>query len=40
MPPKKQPKSPIYNRVRALRADHSMTRKQLAELIDVNPQTV
>lgn len=37
---KKLPKSPIHNRVRALRADHNMTRKQLAELIDVNPQTV
>lgn len=40
MPPKKQPESPIYNRVRVLRADHNMPREQLAELIDVNPQTV
>lgn len=40
MSAKRLPKSPIYNRVRALRADHNMTRAQLAELIDVNPQTV
>ncbi len=37
---KKKPKRPIFNRVRALRADHDMTRVQLAELVDVNPQTI
>nr|WP_302470935.1 helix-turn-helix transcriptional regulator [Corynebacterium faecium] len=38
--PKKLPKDPIYNRVRVLRAEHDMSRAHLAELIDVNPQTV
>ena len=40
MSPKKLPKDPIYNRVRVLRAERDMTRTQLAELINVNPQTV
>lgn len=40
MSPKKLPKDPIFNRVRVLRAERDMTRAQLAELIDVNPQTV
>jgi len=40
MSPKKLPKDPIYNRVRVLRAERDMTRIQLAELINVNPQTV
>ncbi len=40
MSPKKLPRAPIYNRVRVLRAEHDMTRTRLAELIDVNPQTV
>ncbi|HET8993419.1 helix-turn-helix transcriptional regulator [Rhodococcus sp. NPDC060086] len=31
---------PIYNRIRVLRAERGMSRAQLAELIDVNPQTV
>ena len=38
--PKKLPKDPIYNRVRVLRAEHDMSRARLAELINVNPQTV
>lgn len=32
--------SPIYNRIAVLRAERQMSRAQLAELIDVNPQTV
>ncbi|AIL96459.1 helix-turn-helix transcriptional regulator [Corynebacterium ureicelerivorans] len=40
MSPKKIPKDPIYNRVRVLRAERDLSRAQLAELIDVNPQTV
>lgn len=31
---------PIHNRIGVLRAERRMTRAQLAELIDVNPQTV
>ena len=31
---------PIHNRIAVLRAERRMTRVQLAELIDVNPQTV
>ncbi|MGB3168328.1 MAG: transcriptional regulator, partial [Rhodococcus sp. (in: high G+C Gram-positive bacteria)] len=31
---------PIYNRVGVLRAERKMSRAQLAELIEVNPQTV
>lgn len=37
---RKQPKSPIHNRVRVLRAERDMSRNELAELIDVNPQTI
>lgn len=40
MSPKKLPRDPIFNRVRVLRAEHDMSRAQLAELINVNPQTV
>ncbi len=31
---------PIFNRIAVLRAERKMTRAQLAELIEVNPQTV
>lgn len=31
---------PIYNRIGVLRAERRLSRAQLAELIDVNPQTV
>jgi DNA-binding XRE family transcriptional regulator len=31
---------PIYNRIGVLRAERRMTRAQLAELVEVNPQTV
>ncbi|MBC3184987.1 helix-turn-helix transcriptional regulator [Corynebacterium sp. zg-331] len=40
MSPKKKPKDPIFNRIRVLRAERDMSRAQLAELIDVNPQTI
>ncbi|WPF65704.1 MULTISPECIES: helix-turn-helix transcriptional regulator [unclassified Corynebacterium] len=40
MSPKKKPKNPIFNRIRVLRAERDMSRAQLAELIDVNPQTI
>ena len=40
MSSKKKPSAPIYNRVRVLRAERDMSRAQLAEAIDVNPQTV
>ena len=32
--------TPIHNRIGVLRAERRMSRAQLAELIDVNPQTV
>lgn len=38
--PRKRAERPIYNRMRVLRAERDMTRAQLAELIEVNPQTV
>ncbi|MFC9788832.1 helix-turn-helix transcriptional regulator [Rhodococcus sp. NPDC127528] len=31
---------PIYNRIAVLRAERSLSRARLAELIEVNPQTV
>src|SRR6476469_4703364 len=31
---------PIHNRLGVLRAERRLTRAQLAELVDVNPQTV
>ncbi len=31
---------PIFNRIAVLRAERSLSRVRLAELIDVNPQTV
>ena len=40
MSPKKKPSAPIYNRVRVLRVERDMSRAQLAEAIDVNPQTI
>ncbi|MDK6260284.1 helix-turn-helix transcriptional regulator [Corynebacterium frankenforstense] len=40
MSPRKRAERPIYNRMRMLRAERDMTRAQLAELIEVNPQTV
>lgn len=40
MSPKKKPANPIHNRVKVLRIERDMSRATLAELIDVNPQTV
>ncbi|OFT91809.1 helix-turn-helix transcriptional regulator [Corynebacterium auriscanis] len=40
MSPKKKPATPIHNRVKVLRIERDMSRAQLAELIEVNPQTV
>ena len=31
---------PIFNRIRVLRADRGMSRSGLAELVEVNPQTI
>lgn len=31
---------PIHNRLRVLRAERGISRTQLAEMVDVNPQTV
>ncbi|MFZ2527945.1 MAG: helix-turn-helix transcriptional regulator [Rhodococcus sp. (in: high G+C Gram-positive bacteria)] len=31
---------PIFNRIRVLRADRGLSRNQLAELVEVNPQTI
>lgn len=31
---------PIYNRLQVLRAERRMTRAQLADAVDVNPQTI
>nr|WP_274709658.1 helix-turn-helix transcriptional regulator [Corynebacterium sp. c6VSa_13] len=38
--PRRRPARPIYNRIRLLRTERNLSRAQLAELIDVNPQTV
>ncbi|MCZ9308733.1 helix-turn-helix transcriptional regulator [Corynebacterium uberis] len=40
MTPRRRPARPIYNRIRLLRTERNLSRAQLAELIDVNPQTV
>ncbi|WP_445228211.1 helix-turn-helix transcriptional regulator [Corynebacterium sp. H78] len=39
-PPKNSPERPIYNRIAVLRAEHAMSRVQLAELVKVNRQTI
>lgn len=31
---------PIHNRLQVLRAEHGLTRVQLAEAVEVNPQTI
>lgn len=31
---------PIYNRLQVLRAERGMTRAQLADAVEVNPQTI
>ncbi|MGV0398581.1 helix-turn-helix transcriptional regulator [Corynebacterium suicordis] len=40
MSPRKKPERPIHNRIRVLRAERDMSRATLANLIDVNPQTI
>lgn len=40
MSQKKKPERTIYNRIRVLRTERDMSRAQLAELVDVNPQTI
>lgn len=40
MSPKKKPVTPIHNRIRVLRTERDMSRANLAELIEVNPQTI
>ena len=40
MSPKKKPTKPIHNRIRALRAERDISHVQLAELLDINPQTI
>lgn len=40
MSTKKKPERTIYNRIRVLRTERDMSRAQLAELVDVNPQTI
>lgn len=39
-PPKNPAKEPIYNRIAVLRAEHNLSRAQLAEKISVNRQTI
>lgn len=40
VPPKQKPRRPIFNRVRVLRTERDFSRAALAELVDVNPQTI
>lgn len=40
MSPKRKPVDPIYNRIRTLRAERNMSRAHLAEMVDVNTQTI
>jgi DNA-binding XRE family transcriptional regulator len=39
-PVRRGPDRPLHNRLAVLRAERSMSRAELAELIEVNPQTV
>lgn len=39
-PIKRGPDRPLYNRLAVLRAERGMSRADLAERVDVNPQTV
>lgn len=38
--PKRKSRRPLFNRVRVLRAERDFSRAHLAELVDVNPQTI
>ena len=40
MSPKISPKEPIYNRISVLRAEHGLSRAELAKKVEVNPQTI
>ena len=40
MTPKKRPTKPIFNRVKVLRTEHNLSRAELAQRTDVNPQTI
>ncbi|WP_081602081.1 helix-turn-helix transcriptional regulator [Corynebacterium halotolerans] len=40
MSPRKKPADTIHNRIRVLRAERDMSRARLAELVNVNPQTI
>lgn len=39
-PVKRGPRRPIFNRMAVLRAERGLSRAQLAEAVDVNPQTI
>lgn len=39
-PVRRAEKRPIHNRIAVLRAEHRLSRAELAERIEVNPQTV
>lgn len=39
-PVRRGEKRPIHNRIAVLRAEHGLSRAQLAERIEVNPQTI
>lgn len=39
-PVRRAPSRPIFNRIAVLRAEHGLSRAQLAERIDVNRQTI
>nr|WP_120492140.1 helix-turn-helix transcriptional regulator [Corynebacterium lactis] len=40
MSPKNSPKEPIFNRISVLRAEHGLSRAQLAAKVEINPQTI
>ncbi|MBT0566463.1 helix-turn-helix transcriptional regulator [Williamsia sp. CHRR-6] len=39
-PVRRGPQRPIYNRIAVLRAERQMTRAQLADLVEINVQSV
>lgn len=39
-PIRRGPERPLYNRLAVLRAERSLSRAELAQLVEVNPQTV
>ena len=39
-PNSRKPEPRIYNRLAVLRAEHGLTRQQLADAVDVNVQTI